>query len=429
MNRTRQDIEIMAPAGSYEALMGAIQGGANSVYFGIEHLNMRSNSAANFKMADLPKIVDICLQNGLKSYLTVNSILFDEDLPLMRMVIDTAKATGVSAIIAMDMAAVSYAHQVGVEVHMSTQLNITNIEAVRFFSQFADVMVLAREVSLDKAQRISEAIEQQQIKGPSGRLVEIEMFVHGALCMAVSGKCYLSLHDQNKSANKGSCMQNCRKSYIVTEKESGQQLEIDNEQIMSPSDLCTIGFVDKLIDAGVRVFKIEGRARPAEYVKTVASCYKEAVDAYFDGTYTEEKITAWESHLTTVFNRGFWDGYYLGRKLGEWTKAYGSKATKVKVYVGKVTNYFSKIGVAEFKIEAAELKEGEEVIVVGPTTGVVETTITELRNEKMEVVSAVSQGETITLPIETFLRRGDKLYKMVPTVYSLQTSAAAQAQQ
>ena len=425
MNRKREDIEIMAPAGSYEALMGAIQGGADSVYFGIEHLNMRSNSAANFKMVDLPKIVDICLQHGLKSYLTVNCILFDEDLDLMRMVIDTAKATGVSAIIAMDMAAVIYARQVGVEVHMSTQLNITNIESVRFFSQYADVMVLAREVSLDKAQRISEAIDAQQIKGPSGRLVEIEMFVHGALCMAVSGKCYLSLHDQNKSANKGACMQNCRKSYIVTEKESGQQLEVDNEQIMSPSDLCTIGFVDKLIDSGVRVFKIEGRARPAEYVKTVVECYREAVDAYFEESYTQEKITAWEGRLTTVFNRGFWDGYYLGRKLGEWTKAYGSKATKVKVYVGKVTNYFAKIGVAEFKIEAAELKKGEEFLIVGPTTGVVEGVVDEIRNEQLEVVTSVSQGDITTMPIPTFLRRGDKLYKMMPTVYSLQTPSAA----
>lgn len=429
MNRKRQDIEIMAPAGSYEALMGAIQGGADSVYFGIEHLNMRSNSAANFKMVDLPKIVDICLQHGLKSYLTVNCILFDEDLDLMRMVIDTAKATGVSAIIAMDMAAVIYARQIGVEVHMSTQLNITNIESVRFFSQYADVMVLAREVSLDKAQKISEAIEQQQIKGPSGRLVEIEMFVHGALCMAVSGKCYLSLHDQNKSANKGACMQNCRKSYIVTEKESGMQLEVDNEQIMSPSDLCTIGFVDKLIDSGVRVFKIEGRARPGEYVKTVASCYREAVDAYFDGSYTQEKISAWESRLTTVFNRGFWDGYYLGRKLGEWTKAYGSKATKVKVYVGKVTNYFSKIGVAEFKIEAAELKKGEEFLILGPTTGVVEGTVDEIRNEQLEVVESVAQGDVATFPVASFLRRGDKLYKMVPTAYSLQSPSISTAKQ
>jgi putative protease len=338
----------------------------------------------------------------------------------MRLVIDTAKATGVSAIIAMDMAAVVYARQIGIEVHISTQLNITNIESVRFYSQFTDVMVLAREVSLDKAQKISQAIEQQQIKGPHGRLVQIEMFVHGALCMAVSGKCYLSLHDQNKSANKGQCMQNCRKSYIVTEKESGMQLEIDNEQIMSPSDLCTIGFVDQLLAAGVTVFKIEGRARPGEYVKTVASCYKEAVDAYFEGTYTKEKIDAWETRLKTVFNRGFWGGYYLGQKIGDWTKAYGSKATKVKVYVGKVTNYFTKIEVAEFKIEAAELKTGDEIVVLGPTTGVVESIVGEIRNETQASVSTVSQGETITLPSPTLLRRGDKLYKLVPTVYAIQ---------
>jgi putative protease len=340
------NIEIMAPVGSYESLMAAINAGANSIYFGIEQLNMRAKSSNNFSIDDLKEIVSICKENKIKTYLTVNTIIYDHDLILMRKVVDAAKDSGLTAIIASDLAVLQYANSIGVEIHASTQLNVSNIEALKFYSKFCDVVVTARELSLNQVAAITKQIKEEQIKGPSVKLVRIEIFVHGALCMAVSGKCYLSLHETNSSANRGACLQTCRKAYVVTEKETGNQLEIDNEYIMSPKDLCTIGFIDKIIAAGVKVFKIEGRARPPEYVKRVVECYKEAVQSYYDGTYSKEKIQNWEERLQTVFNRGFWDGYYLGRRLGEWSGQYGSKATKRKVYLAKGTNYFTKLKVA-----------------------------------------------------------------------------------
>ena len=355
----REDFEIMAPVGSYESLMAAIQGGAKSVYFGIEKMNMRAHSSNNFTFDDLKKIVEICNKNNIKTYLTVNTVIYDSELQLMREIINAAKENEITAIIASDISAINYARSVGVEVHISTQLNVSNIESLIFFAQFADVVVLARELNLDQVSEISKAIRERNITGPSGKLLKIEMFVHGALCMAISGKCYLSLHEKNYSANRGACLQTCRKAYTVTEKESGNQLEIDNEYIMSPKDLCTINFLNKLLDAGVSVLKIEGRARPPEYVKTVSESYNEAIHAYIDGTYGQEKIDAWMNKLSTVFNRGFWDGYYLGRKLGEWSHKYGSRATKRKLYIGKTTNYFSKIKVAEFLIETYDLKVGD----------------------------------------------------------------------
>jgi U32 family peptidase len=408
----REEIEVMAPVGSYESLMGAIQGGANSVYFGVEKLNMRAGSSVNFTLDDLRNIASICDENGVKSYLTVNTILYDDDLPKMREIVDAAKQSGISAIIASDQAAIRYARSIGVEVHISTQISISNSEVVRFYSDYADVMVLARELSLDKIKHIAETIEKDQIKGPKGELIRIEIFVHGAFCMAISGKCYLSLHEQNQSANRGACRQTCRKAYVVTEIESGYQLEIDNEYIMSPKDLCTIGFVDKIIESGVKVFKIEGRARSAEYVKWVSQCYREAIDSYFDGTYNEEKIKVWKNKLKSVFNRGFWDGYYQGQTLGEWNDRYGSVATKQKIYVGKITNYFAKIGVAEVKIEAHTLSLNEEIIITGPTTGVVEETVSEIRLDLGPVPEA-KQGDLVSIPVSTMVRRADKLYKMV----------------
>ncbi len=402
----------MAPVGSFESLAAAIQAGTDSVYFGIEQLNMRSKSSNNFTVDDLKEIVKICKENNIRSYLTVNTIIYDQDILLMKQIIDLAKETGVTAVIAADQAVLSYASSKNLEIHISTQLNVSNIETVKFYSRFADVIVLARELSLTQVSEITKTIEEEQIKGPSGKLVEIEMFAHGALCMAVSGKCYLSLHEQNFSANRGTCLQTCRKSYTVTENESGNQLEIDNEYIMSPKDLCTIGFVDLLIKSGVKVFKIEGRARPAEYVKTVVECYREAVNSYFEQTYDQEKIERLENRLSTVFNRGFWDGYYLGRKLGEWSKNYGSKATKKKLYVGKATNYFEKLKVAEFLVQSESLKVGDEILIIGPTTGVIETTVTELRYE-LEKVAEVHKGQAISLPIDIKVRRADKLYKLV----------------
>ena len=348
----------MAPVGSYESLMTAINAGANSVYFGVEQLNMRSKSSNNFTLDDLRNIASICYENGVKSYLTLNTVMYDHDLSMMRKVIDAAKTSEVSAIIASDMAAISYARANDVEVHISTQLNVSNYEALKFYAQFADVVVLARELNMTQVKNIHKQIIAEDLRGPYGEPVKIEMFVHGALCMAISGKCYMSLHENNASANRGACQQTCRKAYVVTEKETGNQLEIDHEYIMSPKDLCTIGFLDKVIGAGVRVLKIEGRARSAEYVKRVVETYNEAVNAILDGTYSKDKIDQWESRLSEVFNRGFWDGYYLGRKMGEWSKVYGSKATKRKVYVGKVTNYFGKLNVAEVQIEASELHKG-----------------------------------------------------------------------
>jgi U32 family peptidase len=408
----RKDIEIMAPAGSYESLMAAIQGGADSVYFGVEDLNMRAASSVNFTLDDLRNISKICSENGIKSYLTVNVVVFDNEIEQIHRIIDSAVQNGITAVIASDLSVINYAFLAGIEVHLSTQLNITNTEALRFYSQWADVVVLARELNLDQVKNIFNSITEQNIRGPGGELVKIEMFVHGALCMATSGKCYLSLHENNMSANRGKCYQTCRKSYLVTDKESGYQLEIDNEYIMSPRDLCTIGFLDKLTGSGVKVFKIEGRARSAEYVKTVASCYDEAVRAVSDGTYSDEKIVGWKTRLASVFNRGFWDGYYLGQKLGEWNNRYGSSATKRKVYLGKVTNYFSRLNVAEIKLENGDLEKGDLLLITGPTTGVVEYTAGEIRVDLRETQKAL-KGEFCSVPISDVLRRSDKVYKWV----------------
>jgi putative protease len=404
----RKDFEIMAPAGSYESLMAAIQGGADSVYFGAEQLNMRAGSSNNFSLDDLRKIATICNENGLKSYLTVNVVVYDHEIEQMQGIIDAAVDNGISAIIASDLSAINYAFSKGIGVHLSTQLNISNAEALKFYSKWADVVVLARELNLKQVRYIYDTIREQNIKGPKGELVRIEMFVHGALCMAISGKCYLSLHENNTSANRGNCYQTCRKSYIVTEKESGYQLEVDNEFIMSPKDLCTIGFIDKMAEAGVRVFKIEGRARSAEYVKVVASCYEEAVKSVVEGNYTREKIEVWRERLSAVFNRGFWDGYYLGQKLGEWNTRYGSR----KVYLGKVTNYFKNLGVAEIKLENGDLGKGEKILITGPSTGVLEFTTDEIRVDLRETQIAL-KGEFCSIKISDFLRRSDKVYKWV----------------
>lgn len=409
-NIQRKDIEIMAPAGSWESLSAAIKAGANSVYFGIENLNMRSRSSNNFTTEDLREIVRICNDAGVKSYLTINTVIYDEDLRLMREIVDVAKESGVSAIIAADVAVMSYAFSQGVEVHLSTQLNIANIEALRFYAQFADVVVLARELNMEQVAEIYRQIVDQHICGPKGELIRIEMFCHGALCMAVSGKCYLSLHDTNHSANRGACMQLCRRSYIVTEKGTDRELEIDNEYIMSPKDLKTIHFLNKMLDSGVRVFKIEGRARAAEYVNTVVSCYGEAIDAYLTDSFTEEKIENWNSRLSRVFNRGFWNGYYLGQRLGEWSSKYGSEATVKKVYIGKCTNYFAKAGVAEFLIETQTLELGDEMLVTGPTTGAYEKTVEELRVDYKNVKIA-QKGDLVSIKVDERIRRNDKLFK------------------
>ncbi|WP_340111558.1 peptidase U32 family protein [Maribellus mangrovi] len=408
----RREVEIMAPVGSYESLMAAIQGGAGSVYFGVENLNMRSRSSNNFNLDDLRKIVSIASENKVKTYLTMNVEIFDGELDKMHEVLDAAKEAGVSAVIAADISVIQYARSINLEVHISTQVNITNIEAVKFYSSFADVVVLAREMNLGRVWEISNQIKEQNVKGPNGELIKIEMFVHGALCMATSGKCYLSLHEMNSSANRGACLQTCRRAYTVTDKETGAEIDIENEYIMSPKDLKTIHFLNKILDAGVSVLKIEGRARSPEYVKTVVQCYREAVDAYFDEDYTDERIENWDKRLSSVFNRGFWDGYYLGQRLGEWSHNYGSRATKRKLYIGKVTNYFKKIGVAEFKLETKNLKVGDEIIVTGPTTGVYEGKVEEIRFE-LEPVEEGLKGQRISVQTDTILRRADKLFKLV----------------
>ncbi len=408
----RKDIEIMAPAGSWESLAAAINAGANSVYFGIEKLNMRSKSSSNFTTDDLRKIVQICNENNVKSYLTVNTIIYDNDMTLMREIIDTAKEVQVSAIIASDVAALMYANSVGVEVHLSTQLNITNVESLKFYAQFADVVVLARELNLKQVREIYDAIVQQQIRGKNGELIRIEMFCHGALCMAVSGKCYLSLHEKNVSANRGECNQICRRGYNVKDKDSEIELDIDNEYIMSPKDLKTIGFADEMLEAGVRVFKIEGRARGAEYVKTVVTCYNEAVEAALNNDFTEDKIADWDTRLARVFNRGFWNGYYLGQKLGEWSKNYGSEATHRKIYIGKVTNYFNKINVAEILLETQNLTIGDEILITGETTGAYEDIIEEMRVE-LNPVEKVEKGTYFSIKTKEIIRRNDKVYKIV----------------
>mgnify|MGYP000782004382 CR=1 FL=1 len=406
----RAEFEIMAPVGSYESLSAAIQGGADSIYFGIEGLNMRARSSNNFTIDDLHEIVRICNEHHIKSYLTVNTVIYDDDLALMRRIIDAAKEAGLSAIIASDVAAMTYACSIGVEVHLSTQLNISNVEALRFYARFADVVVLARELNMEQVAGIYRAICEEHITGPGGKPVRIEMFCHGALCMAVSGKCYLSLHEMNASANRGACMQICRRSYVVQDKETGEELEIDNKYIMSPKDLKTIHFLNKMIDSGVRVFKIEGRARGAEYVRTVVSCYSEAVSAYLDGTFADGKIEEWNTRLATVFNRGFWNGYYLGQRLGEWTHRYGSSATKTKVLIGKGIKYFSKLGVAEFQIESGSLRVGDEILVTGPTTGAVTQIVEEIRVD-LKPVEEAKKGDRFSIRMSEKIRPSDKLFK------------------
>ncbi|MCK5820774.1 MAG: U32 family peptidase [Bacteroidales bacterium] len=402
----------MAPVGSFESLSAAIQAGADSVYFGLEHLSMRSKSSLNFTVDDLKTITTECRDNGLKTYLTLNTVMFDQDIPLMKKLVDAAKENQVSALIASDQSVIDYGRSQGMVIHLSTQINISNYSALKFYAPYADVVVLARELNLDQVAEIARQIGADQLKGPSGELIKLEMFAHGALCMATSGKCYMSLHRYNSSANRGACLQGCRRSYIVTEQETGDELLIDNEYIMSPKDLSTIGFVDKLLAASVGVLKIEGRARPPEYVKTTVSCYKEAVQSVFDGTYSQEKIEAWTERLKTVFNRGFWDGYYLGKKLGEWSKVYGSEATRRKVYLGKGMNYFDRLGVAEFLMETKELEVGDEILITGPTTGVIQLIIDDMRVDD-QLVKTVEKGTRFSIKTDQKIRRSDKLYKWV----------------
>lgn len=411
MKHKIEDFEIMAPAGGFEALHAAIQGGADAVYFGIQGLNMRSNSSKSFRNEDLKEVVEICNKNGVKTYLTVNTIIYDGDIPLMQSIIDAAKDAGVSAIIASDVAAMQYAYEKGVEIHLSTQLNITNVEALKFYSKFADVVVLARELNLDQVKHIYDAIIEEDIRGPRGEHVQIEMFCHGALCMAVSGKCYLSLHEKNLSANRGACNQICRRQYIVQDKDDEVELEIDNQYIMSPKDLKTIHFLNKMMDAGVRVFKIEGRARGPEYVRTVTECYKEALVAYCNDEFTQDKVDSWNDRLAKVFNRGFWNGYYLGQRLGEWTHKYGSSATRTKVYVAKVLKYFSKLSVAELEVESGEVKQGDELVITGPTTGAVMFEADDLRVD-LKRVDTVIKGEKFSVKVPEKVRPGDRLYVM-----------------
>ena len=411
-NPTTALYEVMAPVGSRESLAAAIKAGADSIYFGIEALNMRAHSASHFTIDDLRDIAAQCAEHGMKSYLTVNTIIYDEDMDLMHSICDAAHEAGISAIIASDVAVMVYCRQIGQEVHLSTQLNISNVEALRFYAQFADVAVLARELDLDKVSHIHEAIASQHIVGPQGNPVRIEMFCHGALCMAVSGKCYLSLDNLGRSANRGQCMQVCRRAYTVKESDSGIELEVDNKYIMSPKDLKTIGFIDRMMKAGVRVFKIEGRARSAEYVYTVVTCYKEAIRAVQEGTFTPERVEEWNKRLATVFNRGFWDGYYLGQRMGEWSKVYGSSATEKKQYVGKGMKYFSKLGVGEFYIEAGEIAVGDKLLIVGPTTGVIYVTATDIHGDNGPVEKAV-KGMRVSIPVPEKTRPSDKLYKIV----------------
>ena len=412
MTMERKDFEIMAPVGSRESLAAALQAGADSVYFGIGQLNMRSHSANHFNIEDLREIAQTCNEQGVKTYLTVNTLIYDSDLPDMRRIIDAAAEAGISAVIASDVAVMNYCREKGVEVHLSTQLNIGNVEALKFYAQFADVVVLARELNMDQVAYIHEQIEQQHITGPGGNLVRIEMFCHGALCMAVSGKCYMSLHAANRSANRGECTQICRRSYTVTDDETGNQLDIDNKYIMSPKDLKTVRFIDKMMKSGVRVFKIEGRARGPEYVYTVVSCYKEAIQSVLDGTFTEEKKNEWDKRLATVFNRGFWDGYYLGQKMGEWNKHYGSVATERKVYVGRGVKYFSRLGVAEFTCEASEFSVGDKMLITGPTTGVMYVTADEIHDDHGAVTTA-QKGTRVSIKVTGKIRPSDKLVKIV----------------
>lgn len=409
-----QEYEIMAPVGSRESLAAAIQAGAGSIYFGIGQLNMRSHSANHFTIEDLKEIAETCNERGIKTYLTVNTVIYGEDINAMHEIIDAAKAANITAVIVSDVAVMVYCRQVGMEVHLSTQLNISNIEALKFYAQFADVAVLARELNMEQVAEIYRQIEEQDIRGPHGELVRIEMFCHGAFCMAISGKCYMSLHDSNRSANRGQCTQICRRSYTVTDNETGNQLEIDNKYIMSPKDLKTIRFIDKMMKAGVRVFKIEGRARGPEYVYEVVTCYKEAIQSVLDGTYTEEKKDKWDERLSTVFNRGFWDGYYQGQRLGEWTKNYGNKATEKKVLVGKVMKYFSKLGVAEIAVEASEIEKDQNMLITGPTTGIMKFDASEIRYD-LKPVEKAEKGWRVSVPVPDKVRPNDKVYKLLKT--------------
>ena len=404
--------EIMAPVGSRESLMAAIQAGANSIYFGIGQLNMRSHSANHFTIDDLHEIASICSEHGIKSYLTVNTIIYGGDIETMHRIVDAAKEAKVSAVIAADVAVIMYCRSVGVEVHLSTQLNITNIDSLKFYAQYADVVVLARELNMEQVSEIYQRIIEDDVRGPNGELIRIEMFCHGALCMAVSGKCYLSIDNEAHSANRGDCRQVCRRSYIVTDKETGTELEVDNQYIMSPKDLKTLRFIDKMMDAGVRVFKIEGRARGPEYVYKVVTCYKEAIESVLNGTFTEEKKDKWDEELSKVFNRGFWDGYYQGQKLGEWNKNYGSAATEKKVLVGKVVKYFSKIGVAEIAVTASEIEKGERILITGPTTGVMYLDANEIRYD-LNPVEKVEKGWNVSIPVTDKVRPNDKVFKLV----------------
>lgn len=408
----RSDIDLMAPVGSFESLTAAIRAGADSVYFGLGRLNMRARSSINFTTSDLEKIMRICRHFNKKAYLTMNVVFYNQELDEMKQLIDIAVENGVDAIIASDLAAIHYTSGQGMEVHLSTQSNISNIESLKFYSKYADVVVLARELSLSQVTEINDMIETEQIKGPSGKLIKTELFAHGALCMAISGKCYLSLHHHNHSANRGECLQDCRRGYIVKDKDSGFELELDNEYIMSPKDLCTIHFINKIIEAGVRVLKIEGRARSPEYVKVVTECYDQAIQSYIKGTYNIEKIQDWRQRLSSVFNRGFWDGYYLGQKLGAWSDVYGSKATQRKEYVAKCMNYFAQIGVAEFISEAGLLHEGDSILIIGPTTGVVEHRIDEIRISLIRVKKAKA-GDRFSISVPKKIRRADKLYKLI----------------
>ena len=414
---TSGKIELMAPAGNFESLQAALDNGADSIYFGVEQLNMRARSSINFTLDDLDEVAKRCSEKGVRTYLTLNTIIYDHDLSIIKTVLDRAKAAQITAVIAMDQAVIAYARQIGMEVHISTQINITNIETAKFYAMFADTMVLSRELSLSQVKKITSQIEKEQVKGPGGNLVEIEIFGHGALCMAVSGKCYLSLHSHNSSANRGACKQNCRKKYTVIDQESGFEIEIDNEYMMSPKDLCTIDFLDQVVDAGVKVLKIEGRGRAPEYVATVTKCYREAIDSIAEGTFSKEKVSGWMKRLETVYHRGFWSGYYLGQKLGEWSDNPGSNATQKKVYVGKGRHYYPKTQIGEFEIEAYSLNVGDKILIQGPTTGSQEAEVVSMMVDDV-LAQEAKKGDILTLPIGFKVRPSDKLYKIVKTEFS-----------
>ncbi|NOY37041.1 MAG: U32 family peptidase [Chlorobi bacterium] len=410
----KNKVELMAPAGDVESVRAAIQGGADAVYFGVKQLNMRARSSHNFSLSSLPEVIGLVHEAGVRAYLTLNTIVYDQEIPVMQRVLNEAKRCGIDAVIISDQAALQYAHELGLEIHLSTQLNISNIQSLKFYAGYAEVVVLARELNLMQIEKITRQIKRENITGPSGSPIRVELFAHGALCMAISGKCYLSLHENNASANRGTCEQTCRKAYVVTEKETGYELEINNEYIMSPKDLATIGFLDRILDTGISVLKIEGRARSPEYVKTTVSCYREAIDAVENGSYNADKVKIWKERLSTVFNRGFWGGYYLGEKPGEWSDRYGSHATRKKVYVGKGKNYFSNQGIAEFIIESESIAKGDEVLIIGPTTGVVQRVVQEVRVDDKPVQRA-EKGMIVSIPVDTKIRRSDKLYRLDKT--------------